>query len=154
FHILPGDVLAYAGPFEFEPQKRYDALDPPVGALFRFVDGGTKSREIKVRFDDDDHILVVFDSDLLAGLAALSTQIDLQISLVVLPALMQTITYINANADGGEDLSERNWYEPICNLVKNHGGFDQPAFNVAQRILGHPLDTSLRRPFEIEEDEQ
>jgi hypothetical protein len=154
FHILPGDVLAYAGPFEFSPDKLYDPLDPPVGSLYTFVGGG-RGRQVTVRFDDDEHILVVFDPDLLAGLAAMSSRVDLQIGLVVLPALMQTITFVKENSDpDGEDLTGRDWYEPICRLVSSNGGFEVQAFEVAQKILGNPLDNSLRHAFEVEEDDE
>jgi hypothetical protein len=151
FRILPGDVLGYAGYFEFMPDKLYDPMDPPVGSLFKFVGKG-RGRQVKVRFDYDEHILVVFDDDLLAGLAAMSNRVDLQISLVVLPALMQTITYLKENSNpDGEDLTGRDWYAPIHELVSSHGGFDTPAFEVAQKILGSPLHNSLHHAFDTME---
>jgi hypothetical protein len=154
FRILPGDVLAYAGPFEFKPDKRYDPMDPPVGALFKFVGKG-RGRRVKVRFDDDEHILVIFDDDLLAGLKAMSGRVDLQIGLVVLPALMQTITYLKENSSpDAEDLTGRDWYAPIHQLVSDNGGFETPAIEVAQKILGNPLHNSLHHAFETEEGDE
>jgi hypothetical protein len=108
FNLLAGDVLADGGYFEFEPGKLYDPLNPPVGSCFLFVADSTHKKGLTVRFHDDDHVLVAFPEKILTGFGLLNNSPELQISLVVLPALMQTITFIKANLDAesmgeGED---------------------------------------------------
>lgn len=151
FSVLPGDVLADGGYFEFEPDKFYDPFKPPVGSCFRFASDSKLKRGLSVRFHDDEHVLVAFPEKVLPGFGMLKERPDLQISLVVLPALMQTLSFIKENKaaeDHGEDLSGRKWYMAMTRLVEEVGSFDDSPFDLAQRILGHPLDTSLTTPLD------
>lgn len=150
FSILPGDVLADGGLFEFEPKKRYDPLSPPVGSCFRFIADPKLKKGLNVRFFDDEHVLVAFPEKTLPGFAMLQERPDLQISLVVLPALMQTISFIKENMaaeNEGEDLSGKSWYTAVNRLVEESGSYQDHPFELAQKILGHPLDASLMKPF-------
>ncbi|WP_343317517.1 hypothetical protein AAFM46_09475 [Arthrobacter sp. TMP15] len=156
FRVLPGDVLADAGYFDFEPDKLYDPLSPPVGSCFRFAVDSKLKRGLSVRFDDDDHVLVAFPEKVLPGFGMLRNRQDLQISLVVLPALMETISFIKENeaaGDDGEDLTDRKWYTAVRRLIEEVGSFDQRSFELAQKILGNPLDNSLTTPFDGMGDE-
>ena len=151
FHVLPGDILADGGYFDFEPDKNYDPLRPPVGSCFRFAADSKLKRGLSVRFDQDDHVLVAFPEKLLPGFGMLRNRQDLQISLVVLPALMETISYIKENEDAGdqgEDHTGRKWYTAVTRLVEEIGSLDQRSFELAQKILGNPLDNSLTTPFD------
>lgn len=156
FTLLPGDVLADGGYFEFEPDKLYDPLDPPVGSCFKFMSDSKQRRGLRVQFHDDEHVLVVFPEKLLPGFAALGNRPDLQVATVVLPALMQAIQFVKENLDpraGGEDLTEKAWYQPIRGLVEDAGGFDNPPFELAQKILGNCLDSSLNRALMMRDEE-
>jgi hypothetical protein len=156
FTVMAGDVLADGGYFEFEPDKLYDPLDPPVGSCFKFMSDSKQRRGLRVQFHDDEHVLVVFPEKLLPGFAALGNRPDLQVATVVLPALMQTIQFVKENLDpgaGGEDLTEKSWYEPIRGLVEGVGSFDDPAFDLAQKILGNCLDSSLSKALEMNDEE-
>ncbi|MDQ0076794.1 hypothetical protein [Arthrobacter oryzae] len=151
FSILPGDVLADGGFFEFEPEKRYDPLSPPVGSCFRFIADPKLKKGLKVKFFDDEHVLVAFPEKTLPGFGLLQGRPDLQISLVVLPALMQTISFIKENLAAeseGEDLSGKKWYTAVNRLVQESGSYEDNSFELAQKILGHPLDASLMKPFD------
>lgn len=151
FHILPGDILADGGYFEFEPDKLYDPLTPPVGSCFRFAVDSKLRRGLSVRFHDDDKVLVAFPEKLLHGFGMLRNRQDLQISLVVLPALMETISYIKENqaaGDQGEDLMGRKWYTAVTRLIGGVGSLEDRPFELAQKILGNPLDNSLTTAFE------
>lgn len=153
FHLQPGDIIADGGSFEFEPDKLYDPLEPPVGSCFRFASDPKLRKGIEVRFHDEEFVLVVFPRESLIGFGALRSKPSLQISLVVLPALMQTITFIQENLGGdGEDLSERLWFKAIVKLVDSVGSFEDHAFTLAQKILAHPLDESLFQSLEESED--
>jgi hypothetical protein len=156
FSLLPGDVIADGGYIDFEPDKLYDPLSPPVGSCFRFVTDQKRTKGLSIRFDDNDHVNVLFPEKVLQGFGLLKEIPELQISLVVLPALMQTISFIKDNleaADEGEDLSERKWYVAIKDLVESVGSFEDPAFETAQKILSHRLDASLTIPLNTPDSE-
>jgi hypothetical protein len=153
FSIMPGDVLVDGGYFEFEPNKSYDPLKPPVGSCFHFAANNKLKKGLQVQFHFDDHVLVAFPPDVLAGFGMLKERPDLQISLVVLPALMETLTFIKENKiaeehGNGEDLTGRKWYGPISRLVEEVGSFNESSFTLAQKILGKPLDLSLTTPLQ------
>lgn len=146
FDLLPGDILADGGYFEFEPGKLYDPLSPPVGSCFAFMVDDSVKKGIRVRFHDDEKVLVAFPRKIFAGFGLLKEHPQLQISLVVLPALMETITFIrdNLNAESeGEDLTDRHWYAAIKHLVEDVASFEDSAFETAQKILGQPLEVAL-----------
>lgn len=157
FSLMPGDVIADGGYIEFEADKLYDPMSPPVGSCFRFVTDPKRRKGLSIRFDDNDHVNVLFPEKVLQGFALLKENPELQISLVVLPALMQTIGFIKDNLDAGaegEDLSEKKWYTAIKDLVEGAGSFEDPAFETAQKILGHRLDESLTIPLNDSESEE
>ena len=157
FAVEPGDLLADGGFFEFEPDKLYDPLKPPVGSCFRFVSDPKQRKGLRVQFHDDEVVVVVFPEKVLPGFAALGNRPDLQISLVVLPALMQTIAFMKENVEAGaagEDLTDRNWFRSVKSLVDGVGSFDDPPFELAQRILGDCLQGSLMLTLEGLEDEE
>jgi hypothetical protein len=154
FSLLAGDILADGGYFEFEPGKLYDPLNPPVGSCFLFVSESTRKKGLTVTFHDDEHVLVTFPEKLLTGFGLLPP--ELQISLVVLPALMETITFIKDNihaGDDGEDLTGKHWYVSIKRLVEDIASFEDPAFDVAQKILAQPLEASLMKSFNAPDSE-
>ncbi len=154
FSILPGDILAEAGVFEFEPDKLYDPLNPPLHSCFKF-EKAPLARTIHVSFRDDEAVYVTFPAELYDGFAALGNRPDLQISLVVLPALMQTISFIRDNQQpAGEDLSDMRWVTVISELVTNVGSFDEPIFDLAQKILAKPLDRVLIAALSVEEEDE
>lgn len=143
FSILPGDVLAEGGSFQFEPEKRYDPLVPPVGSCFRFESDSKRTRGISVKFFDDDYVLVTFPERLQPHFA--SVRPEIQIGLVVLPALMEAIDFIkeNESADSGEDMSDKSWYKALLRLITENGSLADPTFELAQKMLGYPLDKAL-----------
>ena len=156
FHLQSGDVIADGGYFEFEPDKLYDPLKPPVGSCFRFVSNAKLRKGIEVRFHDDEYVIVEFPPESLVGFGALRAHPGLQVSLVVLPALMQTISFVKDNVDGvssDEDLSDKLWFKAITDLVAGVGSLEDPAFTLAQKILAHPLDASLFHSLDASEDE-
>jgi len=157
FHLYPGDLIADAGYFEFEPHKLFDPLNPPIGSCFKFVVDQSLTKGLQVRFHDDEHILVCFPPTLLAEFGSLRNRPDLQISLVVLPALMETISFIRQNdqaGDSSEDLSDRPWAIIIRDLVDQIGAKDDLPFSLAQRILENPIDRTLSLTMQTTEDEQ
>lgn len=155
FNLLPGDILADGGFLEVEAKKLYDPLTPPVGSCFQFVADSSVKRGLRVRFHEDDHVIVAFPAQLLQGFGLLRNRQDLQISLVVLPALMETISFIRENEAAGsqdEDLSSRKWYGAVTKLMREAKSPEQSPLEMAQEILGNPLDTSLTTTFDDMDD--
>lgn len=156
FDLRIGDVLADGGSFTFEASKLYDPLNPPIGSCFKFVKDKRVRRGIKVTFDDDEVVLVRLSSAAHRHLGMLTSSPELQISAVVLPALMEAISFIrDAKSDEpGEDLSDRAWYRPISDAVERHGGFDERVVEVAQRILDNPIERTLALLVDADEEEE
>lgn len=155
FDLLPGDIIGDAGYFTFEPTKLYDPMNPPIGSCFRFMADSRLRKRLEVRFLDDDYIDVAIPESLLPGLSALSTRPDLQISLVVLPALMETLGFIRRATESGDlsDLTGRHWYAPILALIDSVGSLSDPPFELAQKMLGDPLHLSLTASTAKEADD-
>ena len=155
FNIEPGDLLADGGSFEFEAEKLFDPLAPPIGSCFEFVVNPKQRRGIEVGLDGDDTVKVSMPTGMFEVLGHLAARPDLQIALVVLPALIETISFIQqeeGRADG-EDLSDRAWFIAIRDMADRHGGLDRRPLELAQRILEHPIDLAMRRGLGLEDDE-
>ena len=145
FVIEPGDVIAVCGAFSFDVQKSYDPMRPPVGSCFRFSEKRAHKPGLEVAFDQFEHVEVMLPTDAFNQLRQLAAQPELQIAVVVLPALMRTIEFIkdSVSDEQGEDLSERPWYRAISDLIDQHGSLEDPALELAQRILDNPADRGL-----------
>lgn len=156
FDLRVGDVLADGGTFIFEANKLYDPLDPPVGSCFKFVEDASLRRGIRVTFEDDDAILVRLSRDAHRNLRLLAPRPELQISTVVLPALIQSVSFIQStlNKEGSEDLSDRVWFKAISDKVGRLGGFEGEAIEIAQKILDYPVDRTLSLEADAEEDDE
>ncbi len=152
FDLEPGDVLADGGGFRINAQKLYDPLDPPIGSCFRFVRSTSLRKRLKVCFDGNETVDVQIPAQTFDDFRLLSHRPDLQIALVVLPALIETLSFIVRNGDE-EALDDKAWYIAIADLVEEQGGFDQSLLELAQRILQSPIDEVIRSGiFEAEED--
>lgn len=156
FDLQTGDTLVEAGTIVFDAKKLYDPLSPPVGSCFEFVAAPGQRKGISLNFDYDDVVKVQLPPAVHEGLAHMSARPDLQIGMVVLPALMGTLDFLRRVLDDpdAEDLSDRRWYTAIMDLVEDAGGIDESSLVLAQRILEHPLDRALLAGIpEDEEDE-
>ena len=152
FDLQPGDVLADGGSFQVDAKKMYDPLNPPVGSFFKFVRSTSRHKGIKVAFDGDETINVQIPEKTHDRFALLSHRPDLQIALVVLPALLETLSFIKSNG-GEEPLDDKAWYVEIEELVKAHGGWEQSLLELAQRILENPIDMVIRTGLVSEEED-
>lgn len=157
FDLRKGDVLADGGSFTVSADKLYDPLNPPVGSCFKFVEDPGLHRGMRVTFEDDEAILVRLCPDARRNFRLLTPRPELQISTVVFPALIQAVSFIQSNLgkDNEEDLSERIWFKAIRDRVDAFGGFEgQPAIEIAQKILEHPVDRLLLLEADAEEGEE
>jgi hypothetical protein len=155
FDLRVGDVLAEGGSFTFEADKLYDPMNPPIGSCFKFMEDPNLHRGIKVSFLEDDAIVVWLPNEPHRNLGLLAPRPELQISAVVLPALIQAISYIQKTRDDkSEDLSDRVWYKAISDRVERLGGFEGQAIEIAQKILDFPIDRILSLEADAEEGEE
>ncbi len=156
FDLGIGDVLADGGSVTFEADKLYDPLDPPIGSCFRFVEDRRLRHGLQVRFEDEEVIQVRLSSDTHKHLGLLAARPELQITCVVLPALIQAVTFIkDERADpSADEWNDRGWFRAISHIVERLGGFDDPAIDIAQRILNYPVDRTLLLEADPEEDDE
>ena len=155
FQVSPGDILGEAGSFEFHVNKLFDPLQPPVGSCFRFVEDPKIKRGLAVRFDDEEQVTVVMSSECLSDLRALGARPEAQVALVVLPALMETISFIRASEqEAGMDDSQKVWYRAVLGLVSSAGDLEgDSSLTLAQRILDNPVEKALRGQLMVEDEE-
>ena len=151
FDLQPGDVLADGGSFRFDAEKMYDPLNPPVGSCFSFV-RSQHHKGIRVAFDGDETISVQIPEKTFDQFQLFSHRPDLQISLIALPALLETLSFIKSNGEE-EPLDDKDWYVEINKQVEANGGWDVSLLELAQRILENPIDTAIRTGIISEEED-
>ncbi len=151
FDLQRGDVLADGGSFRFDAEKMYDPLNPPVGSCFRFV-RSTHHKGIKVAFDGNDTVSVQIPEKTFDQFKLFSHRADLQISLIVLPALLETLDFIKSNGEE-EPLDDKAWYVEINKQVQAFGGWDRSLLDLAQKILDNPIDAAIRAGIMAEEED-
>ena len=153
FEIRKGDLLANGGFFTIKVGKLYDPMDPPVGSCFRITVDPIQKREIKVNFDDDEQVVILMSKEMASGFQELSFRPDLQISLVILPALMETISFIQKNQsdDSEEDLSDKTWFQTVSSLLSSIDSETSP-IAIAQQLLGDVVTKVLTVSLFTEED--
>ncbi|AKF27181.1 hypothetical protein YH66_06230 [[Brevibacterium] flavum] len=153
FEIRKGDLLANGGFFTIKVGKLYDPMDPPVGSCFRITVDPIQKREIKVNFDDDEQVVILMSKEMASGFQELSFRPDLQISLVILPALMETISFIQKNQsdDSEEDLSDKTWFQTVSSLLRSIDSETSP-IAIAQQLLGDVVTKVLTVSLFTEED--
>ena len=152
FDLRPGDVLVEGGALVFNAGKLYDPLDPPVGSCFEFKRIAHLHKKISLSFNGDEAVTVRIPAKTFDSLHHFVDRPDLQIGLIVLPALMQTLQFIRENRDQ-EPLDDKAWFRTIDGLVDELGGWDQTLLELAQKILDHPVDTAIRKSLFAEEED-
>lgn len=152
FDLQPGDVLADAGSFRFNANKLFDPLDPPIGSCFRFVRSTSLYKGIKVTFDSNDTVDVQIPAKTFDEFKLFGFRPDLQIALVVLPALIETLSFIVANREV-ESLDDKAWFVAIEKLVNDRGGWGVSMLELAQKILENPIDTAIRTGLVSDEED-
>ena len=154
FDLVVGDIVADGGSFTFDAKKLYDPLDPPIGSCFRFVADPKLRQGILVSFLEDDVIQVLLPSVAYQNLGLLAARPELQITSVVLPALIQTISFVKQELKepSGEWDDREGWFRVITDKVNSLGGFEAPEIELAQRILNYPVEQTLAIEAGVEED--
>lgn len=154
FGLQVGDVLAEGGQISFSAEKLYDPLDPPIGSCFRFVRNTNNQKGIRVAFDSDETVDVRIPAKTFDDFKLFSNRPDLQISLVVLPALMETLRFMKANADSGDEpLDDKIWFQAINKLVGARSEWKHPILEIAQKLLDNPVDTAIHTGLNTDEED-
>lgn len=152
FDLKPGDLLADGGTIRFRADKLYDPLDPPIGSCFRFLRTNSRPKRVSATFDNDETVDVLLPAKVFDDFKLFSNRPDLQIALVVLPALMQTLEFMKSNRDE-EPLDDKAWFIAIDRLVEDRGGWDQTILELAQKILESPIDSAVHAGLVVEEED-
>lgn len=146
FDVRRADYLGVVDGFHFDAAKLYDVMNPPLGSIFRMVEDPELKAPMKVDFADDEQIRIYLSPEVATGFRDLGYYSSLKLSLVVLPALMETISFISRmdSARDGEDLSNKTWYQQVKRLLAYHKADLNFPLESAQRLLGNPTQDALK----------
>lgn len=154
FDIAPGDVLAVGGSAEFNADKIYDAMDPPVDACFQFIEDHTVASGIVVDFGDEYAVKVRLSTKAFAAFAIQKGRPALQTSSVLFPALMQTLVHLGEDREDGGDSPNTGWGRTITTLIERYDVREKTVVEQAQAILEDPVLRVLQELEATEEEEQ
>lgn len=156
FDILRGDVLAVLGGFTFEARKLYDAMQPPLGSLFRvFV--GKESRPLTVEYSHKEQIHVQLSAEFADGINALgSGRFDeTKLSLVVLPVLVDTVNLMSRAIDGDQDdYQTYPWFTALEDLIHKSGLDVHESLTTAQALLSNSSIKSVQELLDPEGEDE
>lgn len=156
FQIRPGDYIALAGSFKFKAAKLFDAMNPPLSSFFDIIGDPQLTDPLEVDFDDDEQIRVRISTYVKEKMLHPGMGASLKISLVVLPALIETLGFIERQSltEDGEDLTCRSWYQNLQNLLTYNKLSEVGPLKAALQLLKQPYMEALSTmDFEESEDE-
>lgn len=155
FEIRTGDILSTPLGCSFDPAKLFDPQNPPFNSLFKIVGDPNLQKGVMTNYSEDEQIIITLPSKLISQLQTLGSP-NLQLSILVLPVLIDTIDFIRENSqdNAAEDLSSRTWYQTIKKLMKarNLSNDDRP-LAIAQKLLSNPIDAYAIELESTEEEE-
>lgn len=155
FEIRTGDMLSVPSRFFFNPAKLYDPQNPPFNSIFRIVGDPRLKRGIQVDYSEDDQIIITLPDTRISQLQMLESP-NLQLSILVLPVLIDTIDFIRENSrdEDGENLASRTWYQTIVHLMEAQKlSYDDRPLTIAQKLLSNPIDAYAIEREKTEEEE-
>ena len=103
-----------------------------------------------------DVVTVKFRPDAFDGLREFQSRPDLQVAIVVMPALMATIEYVKNQklSPEGDDLSDFLWAQSLETLISQSGvTIEDDTIVIAQRLLDWPIQRALTTGLIEEEDD-
>ena len=154
FAIMPGDLLAHAGTLEIDAEKSYDPLNPPIDACFRFELDPTVPRGIDVDFSEQDYVVVRIASETYIPFTALAGQPQIQISMIMMPALMAALSFIQGGDAEGDLLDDFGWARALKTLIDRLKVAEASPLVQAQAILDDPIGQAARTLFEVEKGDE
>lgn len=149
FGISSGDVLAVGGYTTIQVGKLYDPMRPPLQSCFLFEMGEEVPSGIRLVYTGSDQVTVRISPALYTDFASLRGREDFQIAVVMLPALMETLAYMQHERASGDVLDDFAWYQALSNLIDQHNLKDRPVLEQAQTILEDPMGRTFTKELSI-----
>ncbi|MDL0402118.1 hypothetical protein QQO25_03940 [Corynebacterium lehmanniae] len=145
FAIKRADYLGIVDSFYFDAAKLYDPMTPPLGSIFQLIEDPELKVPMQVDFNGETQVRIRLSSNVATGFRELGYYSSLKLSLIVLPALMETLSFVARMeaAPDGEDLSGKDWYHQLRRLLAYHKADLTLPLEAAQKLLGNPTEDAL-----------
>ncbi|WP_276922903.1 hypothetical protein [Corynebacterium pyruviciproducens] len=146
FNIKKGDYLGFTNKLTFVAQKIYDALNPPLGSLFKVVEKKGQKIPIKNYYGNREQVIINTSSDLAKALQSPLVSDSMKIATVILPALMETLSFIakglpqnHINIEDGDDdtgdAGDFEWYKSLEARIYDEKLDINKPLEAAQKLL-------------------
>lgn len=144
FAIEAGDVVGIAGSFVLDAHKLYDPMQPPVDSCFRIVRSLEVNDPMDFRLDlaSPEYIRIELSQEAFEGFLGLGSHPDLQVSMVVFPALVAVLAEMKSDSEG--DLVDSTWFKSLARLIMSAGVQDADVLTQAQTLLPTPALKGMR----------
>ena len=149
FPVEKGDYLAVPLQFVFNADKMWDPLNPPVSSCIHIVKG-QKSQKESCELDLAGEFIQVKVSETVYDWMSMTSDDQLKMSLIVLPALVEAIDSIRNDANN--EYQDTEWARTLNNYLQNEDR-DQRSIALAQRILKDPVTQYISNEQQQGEDE-
>lgn len=145
FSIKRADYLGIVDSFYFDAAKLYDPMTPPLGSIFQLIEDPELKVPMQVDFNDESQVRIRLSTNVATGFRELGYYSSLKLSLIVLPALMETLSFVARMeaAPDGEDLTNKDWYHQLKRLLAYHKADLTLPLEAAQKLLGNPTEDAL-----------
>lgn len=149
FSVSSGDVLAVGGYTTIQVGKLYDPMRPPLQSCFKFELDEQVPSGIRLSYTVSDQVTVRISPALYANFVSLRGREDFQIAAIMLPALMETLAYMQHEQASGDVLEDLIWYQALSNLIAQHNLRDKPVIEQAQAILEDPIGRTFSKELSV-----
>lgn len=145
FSIKRADYLGIVDSFYFDAAKLYDPMTPPLGSIFQLIEDPELKVPMQVDFNGESQVRIRLSTNVATGFRELGYYSSLKLSLIVLPALMETLSFVARMeaAPDGEDLTNKDWYHQLKRLLAYHKADLTLPLEAAQKLLGNPTEDAL-----------
>lgn len=130
FDIDTGEIIADFGVSEFEAEKQFDPLQPPLNSFLQLIPDKSVRKGFEVDYDDEV-IRVRLSLKMAQGLQMFSAERDFQLSTIVLPVLVYAISEAYQEVEDPSNI----WMPRLRDIVEKSGGKPERPVEAAQKIL-------------------
>ena len=153
FDVDAGGILAIGGSVAIKVDNEEDLARH--SSIINVAKAGSSQRDAMAVNTDSDNVLISLRPELYDIYASYGDGSDssLFFSLVILPALQAVLTRMTLVGEGDID-AEREWFKSIVEILKRNNisladidnySEDKSALAIAQKLLGQPLENSIKR---------
>ena len=147
--VEKGDVLADGGTGSFMADKTFDPLKAPVSSFMKIKEASEKSAPMAIEYGGDQIIIKLSKDDYKNYVFARKFAPSSLHSSLVLPALVDVLYVINKD-DGRYEGSQ--WFDRIKQICRERDIVLDDPLIAAQRILGKPVERSLKEVKTLSSD--